>query len=78
MRFKAIQTCFIGHHLLKPGQEIELSDDYPDTPGVIEALNLPPKPEADEDSGSDNEGDPSKPEDPSKPKRGRQPKTKTE
>lgn len=78
MRFKAIQTCFIGHHLLKPGQEIELADDYPETAGVLEALNRPPKPEDEEDSGSDSEGDPSKPEDPSKPKRSRKPKTKTE
>ena len=54
MRFKAIQTCFIGHHLLKPGQEIELADDYPDTPGVLEALSRmpPPEPEKPERDGT--------------------------
>lgn len=46
MRFRAIQSCFIGHHLLKPGQEIELADDYPETPGVIESVNRMPPPEA--------------------------------
>lgn len=58
MRFKAIQTCFIGHHLLKPGQEIELADDYPETPGVIEALNRPPPaPEPPPKNETEQEGD---------------------
>lgn len=75
MRFKALTTCHVGGHYLLKGDEVDLSDDTPDTPGVIEALNRPAPPEEDDEvDGGELAGDPASPP---KAKRGRKPKQPT-